>query len=306
MEILLEAGLPPGVCNYLPGDGRIIGNYLVCHKDISLIAFTGSMEVGLSINKLAAEVKPDQASVKKAICEMGGKNAIIVDDDADLDEAVKGVVYSAFGYAGQKCSAASRVIVVKEAYEHFLERLVEAAKSIKLGPAVDPASFLGPVIDKNAYEGTKKYIEIGKQEGTMLTGEMGLLNEGFFIAPTIFSDVKPDARIAQEEIFAPVLAVIKAQTFDEAIDIANGVKFALTGGLFSRSPGNIQKAKEKFKVGNLYINRSCTGAKVARQPFGGFKMSGIGSKAGGKDYLLQFVEPRVVTENTMRRGFAPD
>ncbi len=306
VQILHEAGLPSGVCNYLPGDGRTVGNYLVGHKDISLIAFTGSMEVGLSINKIATEVKSGQDFVKKIICEMGGKNAIIIDDDADLDEAVKGVLYSAFGYAGQKCSAASRVVVVKEAYDHFLERLVEATKSIKIGRACDPGSYLGPVIDKSAFENTKKYIEIGKKEGKMLTGNEPVSSEGYFISPTIFADIKPDAQIAQEEIFAPVLAVIKADSFEQALKIANGTKFALTGGLFSRSPGNIQKAKEKFKVGNLYINRSCTGAKVGRQPFGGFKMSGIGSKAGGKDYLLQFVEPRVVTENTMRRGFAPN
>ena len=310
VEILEEAGLPPGVCNYLPGDGRTIGNYLVQHQDVNLIAFTGSMEVGLSINKLAAEVASGQDFVKKIICEMGGKNAIIVDNDADLDEAVKGVVYSAFGYAGQKCSAASRVIVVKEIYDSFLERLIEATKSIKLGPSEDPASFLGPVIDKNAFENIKKYIEIGKKEGKMLTGvevlEIEGSKEGYFISPTIFTDVKPNAKIAQEEIFGPVLAVIKAENFNQALDIANGVKFALTGGLFSRSPKNIQIAKQKFKVGNLYINRGCTGAKVGRQPFGGFKMSGIGAKAGGKNYLLQFVEPRAVSENTMRRGFAPD
>lgn len=307
IEILEEAGLPAGVCNYLPGEGRKIGNYLVTHKDISLVAFTGSMEVGLSINKLCADVKLDEGQdfVKKVICEMGGKNAIIVDDDADLDEAVKGVIYSAFGYAGQKCSACSRVIVVKEAYESFLNRLVEAVKSIKQGESEDPGVFLGPVIDKSAFENTLKYIEIGKNEGKLLTGGNGL-KDGFFIEPTVFSDVNPSARIAQEEIFAPVLAVIKAENFDDAIKIANGVKFALTGGLFSRSPGNTQKAKEKFRVGNLYINRSSTGAKVGRQPFGGFKMSGIGSKAGGEDYLLQFVEPRVITENTMRRGFAPE
>ncbi len=308
MEILEEAGLPPGVCNYLPGEGRLIGNHLVQHKDINLIAFTGSMEVGLSINKSASEVKLSEGQhfVKKIICEMGGKNAIIVDDDADLDEAVKGVLYSAFGYAGQKCSAASRVIVLKENYDLFVSRLVEAVKSIKVGVAEDPSSYLGPVIDKNSFDNTMKYIEIGKSEGKLVAGGKQAISSGYFIEPTVFIDVNPSARIAQEEIFAPVLAVIKANDFDEAIKIGNGVKFALTGGLFSRSPGNIQKAKEKFKVGNLYINRSCTGAKVGRQPFGGFKMSGIGSKAGGKDYLLQFVEPRAITENTMRRGFAPD
>lgn len=307
MDILIEAGLPSGVCNYLPGDGRTIGNHLVKHKDVHMIIFTGSMEVGLSINKSAAEVQPEQDFVKKVVTEMGGKNAIIVDDDADLDEAVKGVVYSAFGYSGQKCSAASRVIVLKEIYESFVERLTNAVKSIKQSMAEDPSSYLGPVIDKNAYESIKKYIEIGKQEGKLLVGgEENKLTNGYFIQPTIFADVKPNARIAQEEIFGPVLSVIKADNFDHALEIANGIKFALTGALFSRSPGNIQKAKEKFVVGNLYINRGSTGAKVGRQPFGGFKMSGIGSKAGGKDYLLQFVEPRVITENTMRRGFAPD
>lgn len=306
MEILEEAGLPAGVCNYLPGDGKTIGNYLVKHPKVNVIAFTGSMEVGLSINKLASEVYPGQDFVKKVICEMGGKNAIIVDDDADLDEAVGGVIYSAFGYAGQKCSAASRVIVVEGIYNLFLSRLIEAAKSIKVGPSEEPESYLGPLIDKGALENAKKYIEIGKQEGRLVVGGDMLSDEGYFISPAIFADVKSGARIAQEEIFAPVLAVIKAGDFDEAINIACGVRYALTGGLFSRSPGNIQKAKEKFKVGNLYINRGCTGAKVGRQPFGGFKMSGIGSKAGGKDYLLHFVEPRVITENTMRRGFAPD
>lgn len=306
MDILTEAGLPPGVCNYLPGDGKVIGNYLVSHKDVNLIAFTGSMEVGLNINKIASEPHDGQNFVKKVICEMGGKNAIIVDDDADLDEAVNGIIYSAFGYAGQKCSAASRVIVIKEIYDRFIERIKEAAKSIKVGPAHDPAYYLGPVIDKSAQDNARRYIEIGKKEATLLTGGEVNDEEGFFIQPTIFTNVKPDAKIAQEEIFAPVLSIIKANNFDEAINIANGVKYALTGGLFSRSPENIQKAKEKFKVGNLYINRGCTGAKVGRQPFGGFKMSGIGSKAGGKDYLLQFVEPRVITENTMRRGFAPE
>ncbi|OGI19529.1 MAG: L-glutamate gamma-semialdehyde dehydrogenase [Candidatus Melainabacteria bacterium RIFCSPHIGHO2_02_FULL_34_12] len=308
MEILMEAGLPDGVCNYLPGDGRTIGNYLVSNKNVHTIAFTGSMEVGLAICKIASEVHEEQGQnfIKKVICEMGGKNAVIVDDDADLDEAVKGIIYSAFGYAGQKCSAASRVIVLKNTYEHFLERLVEAAKSIKIGQACDPASYLGPVIDKSAFENTKKYIEIGKKEGKMLTRDETVSTEGYFISPTIFADIKPDAQIAQEEIFAPVLAVIKADNFDHALKIANSTRFALTGGLFSRSPGNIQKAKEKFKVGNLYINRAISGAKVGRQPFGGFKMSGIGAKAGGKDYLLQFVEPKVITENTMRRGFAPD
>lgn len=306
VEILTEAGLPKGVCNYLPGDGSKIGNYLVKHKDVHLIAFTGSMEVGLSINKLASEVNDGQNFVKKVICEMGGKNAIIIDDDADLDEAVEGVIYSAFGYAGQKCSAASRVIVLQEIYDKFISRLKEAAKSIHVGKAEDPGSYLGPVIDEKAFENAKNYIDIGKKEGKLLAGGESDFSNGYFIMPTILVNVKPDARIAQEEIFAPVLSVIKAEDINDAIRIANRVRFALTGGLFSRSPGNIQKVRNEFRVGNLYINRGCTGAKVGRQPFGGFKMSGIGAKAGGKDYLLQFVEPRVITENTMRRGFAPE
>lgn len=306
MEILEKAGLPNGVCNYLPGRGSVIGDFLVKNPKVSLIAFTGSMEVGLSINKTSADVPQNQDFVKRVICEMGGKNAIIIDDDADLDEAVSGVIYSAFGYAGQKCSAASRVIVLKNVYEKFVDRLIDAAKSIKISNAEDPGAFLGPMIDQSALNNALSYVEIGKKDGKLVLGGSQTELNGFFLNPTIFIDVNPESRIAQEEIFAPVLAVIKADDIDHALAIANGVKYALTGGFYSRSPGNIQKVKENFNVGNLYINRGCTGAKVARQPFGGFKMSGIGSKAGGEDYLLQFVEPRVITENTMRRGFAPE
>jgi RHH-type proline utilization regulon transcriptional repressor/proline dehydrogenase/delta 1-pyrroline-5-carboxylate dehydrogenase len=307
VEIMMRAGLPAGVLNFLPGSGAEIGDYIVQHPDIHMIAFTGSREIGCRINKLAADVSPGQKHLKKVIAEMGGKNAIIVDSDADLDEAVLGTVAAAFGYQGQKCSACSRVIVLESAYDQFLTRLVEAAKSLHIGFPENPANHMGPVIDAGAYKTIKGYIEAGKKESRlMLESDMSHLGDGFFIGPTIFADVPRNGVIAQEEIFGPVLAVIKAKDLDDAIDIAMDVDYCLTGGIFSRSPANIAKAREQFKVGNLYINRKNTGAIVARQPFGGMKMSGIGSKAGGPDYLLQFVDPRTVTENTLRRGFAPE
>jgi RHH-type proline utilization regulon transcriptional repressor/proline dehydrogenase/delta 1-pyrroline-5-carboxylate dehydrogenase len=238
---------------------------------------------------------------------MGGKNAIIVDADADLDEAVLGTVKSAFGFQGQKCSAGSRVIVLAPVYDVFLERLVEATRSLNLGPAEDPATSVGPVIDDDARKKILEYVELGKREGrTALAVDAGkLAEEGSFVGPHIFADVAPTARIAQEEIFGPVLAVLKAADLDEAFRIAGGTDYALTGGMFSRSPANLERAKRELLVGNLYLNRPITGALVGRQPFGGFKMSGIGSQAGGPDYLLQFVLPRTITENTLRRGFAP-
>jgi RHH-type proline utilization regulon transcriptional repressor/proline dehydrogenase/delta 1-pyrroline-5-carboxylate dehydrogenase len=238
---------------------------------------------------------------------MGGKNAIIIDSDADLDEAVSGVVKSAFGYQGQKCSACSRAIVVGDVYESFLNRLVEATKSLKIGPAEDSSTSVGPVIDGEAYERIKHYIEIGKTEGSVaLAMDPGPHDEkGWFIGPHIFADVSATARIAQEEIFGPVLAVIRAADLTQALAIANGTDYALTGGIYSRSPASLDRARREFLVGNLYLNRSITGALVNRQPFGGFKMSGIGSKAGSRDYLLQFVIPRTITEHTVRRGFAP-
>jgi RHH-type proline utilization regulon transcriptional repressor/proline dehydrogenase/delta 1-pyrroline-5-carboxylate dehydrogenase len=239
---------------------------------------------------------------------MGGKNATVIDADADLDEAVKGVVEGAFGYSGQKCSACSRAIVVAPIYDQFVRRLVEATKSLKLAAAEDPSCNVGPVIDEDSRKRIKDYIEKGKKEANLVyAGDAGpLADQGTFVAPHIFADVKPDATIAQEEIFGPVLAVMKVNDVDEALKVATGVRYALTGAVFTRSPATIDKAKKRFRVGNLYINRKCTGAMVGRQPFGGFKMSGIGSKAGGPDYLLQFVVPRTITENTMRRGFAPE
>jgi RHH-type proline utilization regulon transcriptional repressor/proline dehydrogenase/delta 1-pyrroline-5-carboxylate dehydrogenase len=241
------------------------------------------------------------------IAEMGGKNAIIVDADADLDEAVLGVVKSAFGYQGQKCSACSRAIVLDSVYEAFLTRLVEATRSLKVGPAWDPATSVAPVIDRESVERIKRYIELGRKEAreVLATNVGELAKQGNFVGPHIFADVKPQSRLAQEEIFGPVLAVIRAKDLTEAIAIANGTEYALTGGIFSRSPANLDRATREMQVGNLYLNRSITGALVGRQPFGGYKMSGIGSKAGGPDYLLQFVLPKTITENTLRRGFAP-
>lgn len=314
MEIAEQAGLPAGVLNYVPGPGSVVGEIITRHPRVAMIAFTGSREVGCRINRVAAETTTSQPALKKVIAEMGGKNAVIVDSDADLDEAIKGVVYSAFGYAGQKCSAASRCLVLAPVYEHFVTRLVEAARSVQVGPADDCGTFVPPVVDQRAYDAIRRYIDIGKAEarcpldGDTMASVTRLRSEtggGYYIGPTIFTDVSPAARIAREEIFGPVLAVISAADIDEAIEIFNGTDFALTGGIFSRSPGNIEKARAECECGNFYINRKISGALVDLQPFGGFKMSGIGSKAGGPDYLIQFCEPRTVTENTLRRGFAP-
>jgi RHH-type proline utilization regulon transcriptional repressor/proline dehydrogenase/delta 1-pyrroline-5-carboxylate dehydrogenase len=307
-QILNEAGLPPGVLNYLPGLGEEAGQTLVNHPDVDLIAFTGSREVGLLINRQAAAVAPGQDHVKRVIAEMGGKNAILIDDDADLDEAVVGVLHSAFGYAGQKCSACSRAIVLAQNYDAFLARLIEAARSVKIGPADDPETFVGPLIDFQARNRILEYQRIAATEGRVVfqAEPGGLASRGFFVGHTVVADVNPRARVAQEEIFGPVLAVLKASDLTDALRIAAESPYALTGGLYSRSPANIERVKREFRVGNLYINRGITGALVNRQPFGGFKLSGIGTKAGGPDYLHEFLLTRCVTENTMRRGFAPD
>ena len=308
MELCQSASLPAGVVNYLPGPGEVVGATLVEHRDVAVIAFTGSRQVGLAINARAAQVSTTGAAgIKRVIAELGGKNAIIVDDDADLDEAVLGVVKSAFGYQGQKCSACSRAIVVGAAHEPFLQRLIEAARSLKIGPAEDPATSVGPVIDAESLARIRGYIRLGEDTATpMLAVDADeWTDEGFYVGPHIFANVAADSRLAQEEIFGPVLAVIRAENLDEAIRILNGTDYALTGGIFSRSPAHLERARRELLVGNLYLNRGITGALVGRQPFGGFKMSGIGSKAGGPDYLLQFVVPRTITENTMRRGFAP-
>ena len=271
------------------------------------------MEVGLRIIERAGHTPENQASVKKVVAEMGGKNAIIIDDDADLDEAVPHVIDSAFAYQGQKCSACSPVIVLDTIYDRFVERLLEAARSVKIGPAEDPANFMGPVIDQSAQKSILQYIELAGREGTILYSSdvLPLLRfvkqngGGYYVPITIVENITPTHRLAQEEIFGPVLAVMRAKDFDQALEWANSTRFALTGGVFSRSPEHLERCRREFRVGNLYFNRGCTGAIVERQPFGGFKMSGVGSKAGGPDYLLQFMDPRTVTENTMRRGFVP-
>ncbi|WP_204140823.1 L-glutamate gamma-semialdehyde dehydrogenase [Halomicronema sp. CCY15110] len=304
VEILYEAGIPAGALQFLPAIGATVGAHLVQHPDIHMIAFTGSRAVGCEIYAKAAQWQPGQKHLKRVVAEMGGKNGIIVDESADLDQAVQGVVYSAFGFSGQKCSACSRVIVVEAIYETFLNRLIEATRSLHVGDAAAASTKVGPVIDAKAQEKILSYIETGKQEATLALS-LSAPEQGYFIPPTVFTDVAPDAVIAQEEIFGPVLAVIKAPDFDTALAIANNTDYGLTGGLYSRTPSHIDRVQTDFVVGNLYINRSITGAIVSRHPFGGLKMSGVGSKAGGPDYLLQFLEPRHVSENVQRQGFAP-
>jgi RHH-type transcriptional regulator, proline utilization regulon repressor / proline dehydrogenase / delta 1-pyrroline-5-carboxylate dehydrogenase len=304
MEIFRGVGLPGGVLTYLPGLGEEVGEYLVTHPQTNLIAFTGSLVVGLRINALAARMVEGQRGIKKVIAELGGKNALIVDDDADLDEAVLGTVASAFSYAGQKCSACSRVIVLEQVYELFLKRLIEATRSLQIGPAEDPGTFVSPLIDDDARQKVLHYLAVAKEEGRVVL-QMEGPREGYFVGPVIVTDISPQAAIAQEEIFGPVLVVLKAGNFAEALELALNTPYALTGGLYSRSPAHIEQARQDLRVGNLYLNRKITGALVGRQPFGGLGLSGIGSKAGGPDYLLQFLEPRVISENTLRRGFAP-
>ena len=269
-----------------------------------MIAFTGSMEVGHRIMNKASVVQPGQKQIKKVIAELGGKNAIIIDDDADLDEAIREVLHSAFAFQGQKCSACSRVIVVEPIYPKFIERLVEGARSLAIGPAEDPTFFMGPVVDEKAQANVLKYAEIAKSEGKLLVSRP-VPSEGYYVPLTIVEGITPEHRIAQEEVFGPILAVMKVKDFDQALQWANSTRYALTGAVFSRSPRHLERARAEFNVGNLYLNRGSTGALIERHPFGGFNMSGIGSKTGGPDYLLQFMDPRLVSENTMRRGFAP-
>lgn len=304
-EIFKEVGLPAGVFNYCPGKSSVMGDYLVEHPAVSVIIFTGSMDVGLHIVEKAAKVQPGQTQVKRVVAEMGGKNAIIVDDDADLDEAVTQVLYSAFGFQGQKCSACSRVIVLDAIYETFVQRLTLAARSIKIGPAEDPVNYMGPLADASLRAKVLEYVDLAGKEGNVLVRRDDIPERGAYVPLIIVEGIRPEHRIAQEEIFGPVLAVMRARDFDQALDIALSTRFALTGAVFSRSPEHLAKAREKFRVGNLYLNKGSTGAMVERQPFGGFNMSGVGSKTGGPDYLLQFMDPRCVTENTIRRGFTP-
>ncbi len=306
MTLLLKAGFPPGVANLLTGPGGSVGAHLVEHPHVDLIAFTGSKEVGLKIWESAGRTRPGQMNLKKVICEMGGKNCVIVDSDADMDEAVSGCLASAFGYQGQKCSALSRLIVLEENYEPFLQRFIAAATSMRAGPAHEPGNAIGPVISRDAQQRILKMIEDGKKEATLAwQGQVPDEPNACYVPPTIFTGVQADSRLFREEIFGPVLAVSKARNFDEALRLANAGEFALTGGCYSRSPANIERVRAEMVCGNLYINRGITGAIVERQPFGGFRMSGGGTKAGGREYLENFMLPRVVTENCLRRGFAP-
>ena len=308
VEVFEHAGLPSGVLNFVPGSGETIGRHLIEHGEVNIVAFTGSQEVGAGVIRAGAVVRPGQSFIKKMIVEMGGKNAIIVDDDADLDGAVQAVIESAFAYAGQKCSSCSRLIVLDGVYDAMCTRLREATESVAIGPADEPATLVGPVIDEDARSRVRRYVELGRREGRVLV-EAKLPTdcaEGYFVAPTVFVDVAPGARIAQEEVFGPLLAVIRAADFDQALEIANGTRYALTGGLFSRSPAHIERARREFAVGNLYVNRRITGSQVDAQPFGGFKLSGTGVKAGSPDYLLHFMDARCITENTFRSGFVPN
>ncbi len=304
MEILTEAGIPAGVLNFLPGYGEDIGAHLVGHKQIDFIAFTGSRAVGTKIWETAGRTQPGQQNLKKVVCEMGGKNALVIDNDADLDEAIPAALYSAFGFSGQKCSALSRLIVLDECYDHFVERFVAACGSFPVGDPALPGTMVGPVIDADAQQKILGLIETGKKEAK-LAFQGKAPSEGYFVPPTVFVNVKPSHTIAREEIFGPVIAILRAKNLDEAFALVNGTDYALTGGLFSRSPKALERAQNEMLVGNLYLNRGITGAIVERHPFGGFKMSGGGTKAGGKGYLENFLFPRVVVENVMRRGFTP-
>ncbi|HVT91514.1 MAG TPA: L-glutamate gamma-semialdehyde dehydrogenase [Bryobacteraceae bacterium] len=295
-EVLKEAGFPAGSFSLLPGSGSVIGDVLVQHPKTRFISFTGSRDVGLRINELAAKPQKGQIWIKRVVAEMGGKDAIIVDADADLEEAVKGVWTAAFGYQGQKCSACSRAIVHEAVYDEFLNQLKASVAKITVGPAEDPANYMGPVINEGARKNILKYIDTGKKEGRLISGGEAAPGDGYFIQPTVIADVEPDAKIFQEEIFGPVLAVTRARDFDHALELANTSEYGLTGAAYTRDARKIEKARREFFVGNLYINRKCTGAMVGAHPFGGFNMSGTDSKAGGPDYLLQFVQAKSIAE----------
>jgi 1-pyrroline-5-carboxylate dehydrogenase len=295
-ELLFEAGLPPGVANLVVGPGSTVGEAMVSHPKTRFIGFTGSKEAGLRIQQVASKPQAGQLWIKRTVLEMGGKDGIIVDDEADIDAAVEGVTQSAFGYQGQKCSACSRAIVTEKVYDTFLQKLTERVKKIKVGPADDPATYMGPVINKNSMKSILDYIEVGKKEGRLVAGGGPAGGDGYFIQPTVIADLSPKSRIAQEEIFGPVLGVIPAKNFDHALEIANDTEFGLTGGVYSKNPEKLRKASESFHVGNLYLNRKCTGAMVGAHPFGGFNMSGTDSKTGGRDYLLLFLQAKTIAE----------
>jgi 1-pyrroline-5-carboxylate dehydrogenase len=295
-DVLLEAGFPPESFSLLIGSGGLIGDVLVSHPKTRFVSFTGSREVGLHVNELAAKTPKGQRWIKRVVAEMGGKDAIIVDREADLDQAVLGVLYSAFGYQGQKCSACSRAIVDEAVYDDFLGKLKAQAENLTIGPPEEIGNYMGPVINARAKENILKYIEVGKNEGRLVTGGEAAEGDGYFIKPTVIADVDSSARIFQEEIFGPVLTVAKAKDFDHALQLANDSEYGLTGAVFTKNSEKAAKARQQFFVGNLYINRKCTGAMVGAHPFGGFNMSGTDSKAGGPDYLLQFVQAKSIAE----------
>ena len=292
-----EAALPDGVLNLVTGPGSVIGDALVDHPKTRLIAFTGSKEIGIRIYGRAAQVQPGQRWLKRTVLEMGGKDSIVVDETADLDAAADAIVASAFGFQGQKCSACSRAIIVESVYDSVLKKTVERTKKLVQGDPSDPKTNVAAVVDTKAFNKIKQYIEIGKTEGRLMVGgDATEADQGYFIAPTIIADVDPQARLAQEEVFGPVLAFIKAKDWDNALEIANNTEFGLTGAVFSRSRERLEQARDDFHVGNLYFNRKCTGALVGVQPFGGFNMSGTDSKAGGPDYLLLFTQAKSITD----------
>lgn len=295
-EIFEEAGLPAGVLNFLPGPGGAIGDTIVDHPKTRLIAFTGSKEIGLRIHDRAAKVHPGQLWIKRTVLEMGGKDFILVDETADLEAAADGIVAAAYGFQGQKCSACSRAIIHESVYDKLVDMLVERTKKLKVGSPDSPKINMGGVIDQSAYEKILEYIEIGKKEGELVCGGHAGAKGGWFIEPTIIKDIAPDARLAQEEIFGPVLACIKCKDFDDGVNIANGTEFGLTGALFSKNRSRLERGRRELHAGNLYLNRKCTGALVGVQPFGGFNMSGTDSKAGGRDYLLLFTQGKSVSE----------
>jgi 1-pyrroline-5-carboxylate dehydrogenase len=296
VDVLEKAGMPAGVVNLLTGPGGSVGDYLVEHPRTRFISFTGSKVVGLGIIEKAAKTQKGQIWIKRVVAEMGGKDCIVVDSEADVAEAVEGTAVSAFGFQGQKCSACSRAIVDAKVYDEFVKLLVERVKKITVGPTADRANWMGPVINERAYNSHLEYIKVGKEEGKLVAGGKPGPEGGWFIQPTVFVDIPRNARLAQEEVFGPVLAVIKARNYSDALAIANGTEYGLTGAVYSRSREKICRAKREFMVGNMYINRKCTGALVDVQPFGGFNMSGTDSKAGGRDYLLLFLQAKSMTE----------
>ncbi|CEI83058.1 1-pyrroline-5-carboxylate dehydrogenase [Oceanobacillus oncorhynchi subsp. incaldanensis] len=296
MEIMHEAGVPDGVINYIPGSSREIGDDLVTHRDINFISFTGSMEAGLHIDELAHKRIPNQRWVKRVVAEMGGKNGIVVDESADLDAAADGIVTSAFGYQGQKCSAGSRAIIHESVYNEMVDKIVERTKKLHVGPGTEN-NPIGPVIDDKAFKNINEYIEIGKEEGKLAFGGNSDNTEGYYITPTIFKDVAPGSRIMKEEIFGPVLAICKASSVEEGIDVYNDTQFGLTGALYTNNREQISYARRKMECGNLFLNGKCTGALVGIQPFGGYYMSGTGEKTGTLEYLLHFVQAKTIAEN---------